>query len=84
MKARIKASEWHRAQKDLRLQKAEIDAKETLDKIIINDELVELALAMLYLGEGAKNGKTAIGSSGPLVPKFFLAILIRKYKVDLS
>ena len=31
-----------------------------------------------------KNGKTAIGSSGPLVPKFFLAILIRKYKVDLS
>ena len=33
-KARIKAVEWHRAQKNLRLLKAKQEAQETLNKII--------------------------------------------------
>jgi hypothetical protein len=82
VKARVKASEWHRTQKQLRLQKAKNEAKATLDEIKIDDNLIELTLAMLYLGEGAKSGTTAIGNSDPLILKFFLTVVIRKYKLD--
>ena len=84
VKARVKASQWHRSQKEQRLQIAKVDAEFVLKEIEINDNTVELALAMLYLGEGAKSGTTAIGNSNPLIMKFFLTILIRKYKVDPS
>jgi hypothetical protein len=82
VKARVKASEWHKTQKELRIQKAKQDAEKLLEEVEINDIVVELALAMLYLGEGAKSGTTAIGNSNPLILKFFLAVLIRKYQID--
>jgi hypothetical protein len=82
--ARLKAAEWHRAQKELRLLKAKEDAQSVLDSLIIDDSVVELALAMLYLGEGAKTGTTAIGSSDPLILKFFLNVLVQKYEIDPS
>jgi transcriptional regulator with XRE-family HTH domain len=84
VKARAKASEWHRSQKELRLQKADEDAKAILEHIKIDDHLVELALAMLYLGEGAKKNTTAIGNSNPLILKFFLSVLLNKYEVDIA
>lgn len=82
VKARVKASEWHRTQKELRIQKAKNDADAIFKQIEIDDNIVELALAMLYLGEGAKSGSTAIGNSDPLILRFFLAVLLRKYKLD--
>lgn len=82
IKARIKASQWHRNQKKLRLQKAKEEAETVLNNIEMSDDIVELALAMLYLGEGAKSGTTAIGNSNPLIMRFFLAILVKKYQLD--
>src|SRR3989344_4174939 len=84
IKARVKASQRNRAQKELRIKKAEEEARETLGQIKVSDPIVELALAMLYLGEGAKSGTTAIGCSNPMVLKFFLAVLVRKYKLEPS
>jgi DNA-binding transcriptional MerR regulator len=82
IKARVKASDWHRSQKELRLQRAQEEAQVVLKNIKIDENIIELALAMLYLGEGAKQNTTAIGNSNPLILKFFLSVLLGKYQVN--
>lgn len=84
IKARVKAGQWHKAQKELRLQKAKNDARQVFNNIKIDNNIIELALAMLYLGEGSKNNTTSIGNSEPLILKFFIAILVTQYGVDIS
>jgi hypothetical protein len=85
-KARRKAVLWHNAQKNKRLREAEEAAKETLKNIDIdNHAVLELALAFLYLGEGSKkNMQTSIGSSDPMILKFFLASLKTIYSIDVD
>lgn len=84
--ARKKAVLWHNAQKEKRLQEAIDGALKTLKSINLNDQnILELALAMLYMGEGSKKtDETAIGSSNPLILKLFLAILINTYNIDIK
>ncbi len=86
IKARKAAVLWHNQQKQERLRKAENDAGKVLDRINSKDkDILELALAILYLGEGFKRSvETAIGSSDPLTLKFFLTILSRVYNIDIS
>lgn len=86
IKARKAAVLWHNQQKQERLRKAEDDAGKVLDRVNSEDkDILELALAILYLGEGFKNNdETAIGSSDPLILKFFLTILFEVYKIDTS
>jgi len=83
-KAQEKAGKWHHAQKEKRIQKGETQALATLKKInIFRKEHLELAIALLYLGEGSKkNTETGLGSSDPLILKFFIAILRTVYKVS--
>src|SRR3989344_1299050 len=83
VKARVKAVLWHNAQKEKRLLEAKNSALKTLEKINIkNQSILELALAMLYLGEGSKiNTEPALGSSNPLILKFFLKIIKDIYKI---
>lgn len=81
LKAREKAAEWHRAQKALRLIHAEKEALRTLGNIDITDEILDLALAMLYFGEGAKTNVTSIASSNPVILRFVLTVLRRNYSV---
>ncbi len=80
-KARISAASWHNTQKLKRLEIAELQAKNTLDKIHLTPEVLDVALAMLYLGEGAKSGTTSIANSNPAVLRFVLSILYLNYKV---
>lgn len=84
VKARVKASQWHRAQKEIRVQTAKKAAQAVLNKVDIDDNIVELALAMLYLGEGAKSNTTAIGNSNPMILKFFITVLRSKYGLSLE
>lgn len=84
VKARVKASAWHRSQKALRLQRAKEEAEAILKEIPLNDSIIELAAAMLYLGEGAKNNTTAISNSNPLILKFFIAVLTKIYDLELN
>jgi len=85
VKARKKAVVWHNKQKISRLKIAEDEAEKTLLKINNRKEIIELALALLYLGEGFKKSpKTGMGNSDPLLLKFFLKILINIYKINIE
>lgn len=86
MKARKKAVIWHNEQKKKRLRIAREEAIKTINNIDIADiNILELSLAMLYLGEGSKrNIETAIGSSDPVILKFFLASLKQVYNLDVK
>jgi len=83
--ARKKAILWHNNQKVERFRFAEIEAEKTLIKIRNDSEVIELALAMLYLGEGFKKSvTTGMGNSDPLILNFFLKIITSIYKIDLE
>lgn len=82
--ARKKAVLWHNAQKQKRIEEAKLQAIESLKHINIhNNYTCELALAILYLGEGTKaTPDTSMGSSDPLILKFFLSCLKKIYGLD--
>lgn len=82
--ARLKAARWHNEQKDARLKLAEKEAQETLTALeTSNPHVIELALAILYLGEGSKrNIETAIGNSDPMILRFFIVALQKIYNFD--
>ena len=82
-KARVEAVKWHNAGKEERLGEAARQAIETLQNVPTTDEVLELALAFLYLGEGAKQDKTALGSSNSDILKFFVDAILRLYKVPV-
>lgn len=80
-KARVNSAIWHRAQKAARVAEAEAEAQKVMDRLVIDDDLLDIAFAMLYLGEGAKNGTTSLASSDPKILNFVLVALERVYKV---
>jgi len=86
IQTRKKAVLWHNAQKEKRLKEAKEQALKTVAAIDINDKKIfELALAILYMGEGTKSKlETAMGSSDPLILKFFLATIKAIYNFDLK
>lgn len=84
VKARKKAVEWHRAGRVERLAHAKESALLTLKQLGTNYEAAwELALAFLYLGEGAKKSEqTSLGSSDEQILKFFVASLKHLYHIE--
>ena len=57
----------------------------TLAGVDIKDrKLIDIALSMLYLGEGFKTSKTGMGNSDPLILKFFLKNMIDVYNLDIN
>ncbi len=69
----------------MRLKKAESEARKLLSMLNLKDKsILELALAMLYLGEGAKGDDTSIGNSNPLILIFFINGLINVYGFDIT
>jgi len=82
--ARRKAALWHKTQKIDRLQEAKDQALKTLEHISITDkDVLELALAVLYMGEGTKKKiETSMGSSNPLILKFFLSSVKTLYDLN--
>src|SRR3990167_9624103 len=66
--ARLKAVLWHNEQKNIRISAAKNEAKKTLNKLPFNNDIMDLALALLYFGEGMKkNSVTGMGNSDPLI-----------------
>src|SRR3989344_743760 len=84
--ARKEAVKWHNAQKERRMQDARMEALKTLSQIdITKKEIVELALAILYLGEGAKkNSFTAMGNSDSRILRFFVDSISYLYDIPRS
>lgn len=87
-KAREKAVKWHNEQKRLRLEIAKKEAFEVVAKIDSkNKECLEMALAFLYLGEGAKKNFFSIANTNPEILEFFLnaiKILYNQNRNDLK
>src|SRR5258708_3207709 len=82
---RGKAILWHNLQKTNRIEKARLEANIVLNNIDIkNKHILELALSMLYLGEGSKDNRTSMGNSNPLILNFFIKSLERLYNIDKS
>lgn len=86
VRARGQAVLWHNAQKEKRLQDAKTKAIETIERInTSNRDIIELALAILYFGEGSKkNVETGLGSSDPLILRFFVNVLMEIYLLDIK
>ena len=84
--ARKKAVQWHNNEKEKRIMDARKEAEIIMGNLNFPDKSVtELALAMLYLGEGFKSKSvTGIGNTNPLILKFFLHTMTTLYKVDMS
>lgn len=84
VKARKKAVVWHNNQKKERLKNAEKRAVEILTRIDANNpDILTLALAILYLGEGSKKKvETALGSSDPLILKFFINTVCKLFNLS--
>lgn len=80
-KSRIKAKKWHHHKKEERLREAARSAESTLSAIPINTDILELAVAFLYLGEGTKGKCTALANSNPNVIKFYVRALKQLYKL---
>lgn len=83
-RARLKANEWHRNQKALRLLQAKKEAVKVLDKVELSDEVLDIAFAMLYFGEGAKTNQTSIASSNKTILLFVIAVLRRNYGISTN
>ncbi len=83
---RKKAVIWHNQQKDKRLQEAKNQAQDVLKSIDTkNKYIMELALSILYFGEGGKSADdTTLGSTDPLILKFFLTCLEQIYNFDIN
>ncbi|MEK7115095.1 MAG: hypothetical protein AAB847_01930 [Patescibacteria group bacterium] len=83
---RKKAVAWHNKQKINRLQLAREEAGKVLDSINIeNKDILEIIIAMLYLGEGFKSSdQTGMGNSDPLILKTFIKVLQNNYGLDLK
>ena len=86
VKARQKAIEWHTSEKKKRLLTAEKEAFDVLSKINTgHSEIIDLALAILYLGEGFKTTVgIGIGNSDPLLLRFFISALKKNYNFPIS
>ena len=77
------ATQWHKDQKQVRIQEAKRLVLETYKNFEITRESQELLLGMLYLGEGFKNrASIALGNSDPKILGMFVGIIRRVYKID--
>ncbi len=81
--ARTKSVIWHKNEKKKRIELAEKEGESVIEKLKFNSNEIDIALAMLYLGEGTKSGVcTAIGNSNPLILKFFIYALEKNYSFN--
>ncbi|MDO8498374.1 MAG: hypothetical protein Q7S44_01130 [bacterium] len=83
-KARHKAVKWHNNQKKQHLIEAKRQSVISLKNIDTQNKFIrELALAMLYLGEGSKGDSgLSIGSCDPLILNFYIRILIEDFCIE--
>lgn len=81
-KSRLKAASWHRNQKQLRIIEAEQYAKNVCARLAKTPESLELALAMLYFGEGGKSNSTSMGAADPFMLEFFVVAVEKLYDHD--
>lgn len=82
-KARVKAAEAHRRDKQNRINDINKQAERFIIDSKINNTHLEIFLAGLYLGDGFKVGaRVGLGSSNPQILKTFVTLLRKLYNID--
>src|SRR3989338_8057609 len=83
-KARKKAVLWHNSQKAKRLKDAEKEAAVVLKNLNLRSkDVLDLALSMLYWGEGFKKSlNVGIGNTDPNVLRFLIYVLKNNYQIS--
>ena len=80
--ARKGALVWHNGEKAKRVEMVEKSAQEFLTNVAKDNSILEVALAFLYLGEGAKTqSRTSLGSSDIRIARFFVESIMLLYEV---
>jgi len=83
--ARLLAAKRHTALKHERIDSAKGYAKSRVIALSDNKLALEIALAMLYLGEGSKKEKgLVLGNSNAMILNFFLSALCKLYPISKS
>ena len=84
IKARKKAVLWHNFQKAKRLKEAEKEAAAVLKSLNLNNKnILDLALSMLYWGEGFKKSlNVGMGNTDPNILRFLIYVLRNNYQVS--
>ncbi len=83
IKARKKAAVVNKSAKKQRLKNINLEVDNFFRKLSLNQQMLEIFLSALFLGEGFKNeGKTAMGCSDPIILKCFITLLRLLYKTD--
>ena len=82
-RARENAVKAHNLQKQNRIDLARSQAVQVFESLPLeNNAVLELALAMLYFGEGSKKNATALGASDPKMILFFIKSCEKLYGID--
>ncbi len=82
-RAREKAVLTHNLQKAKRVADARQNAQNSFKRLPKgNNAVLELALAMLYFGEGGKTAATNMGASDPFMLTFFITSLEKIYNLN--
>lgn len=82
MKARELAAIKNRSLKVERLRLIEEEMQRVFNSIPSGKAVWELALAMLYLGEGSKTRELGLGNSNPVIVRFYIDALEKIYGLD--
>jgi len=82
---RIKAAEYHRNEKRVRIEKISNQVADEVKSVKFNAMIQEMMLAALYLGEGFKrSGIVAMGNSNAKIMSAFVMLLRRLFRCDES
>lgn len=85
VKARLKASEFHRNQRLERIRKIEEEVKKFISNITLDNITAELILAAFYLAEGSKaGGRIEIASANPDILAGFWKLIQFLYPIEKS
>jgi len=82
-KARVNASKSHRKAKQNRLKVSREQAVKFVNKLSIDDSILEIFLAGLYLGDGFKiEGRLGLGNANPEIVLLFIILIRKLYVLD--
>jgi hypothetical protein len=82
-RARKMASQVHVTTKKNSINMHKREAKETVNSMKIDKNLLEIMLVGLYLGDGFKvNGRVGLGNSNPRIVKLFLTLIRVLYTIN--
>jgi hypothetical protein len=80
-KARAVAAEQYRTQKQEAARTARQQAATIAASLPLSPELLSLALALLYRGDGKQSGSKAISSNDPELLRFFIYALLQTHDI---